>query len=345
MGCPDEYGANTRCFVSKQQLLTWLAECTTLMDRGFVEPGYVASRKMNTIGALELCLVQRGTFAKLLDRFMSLGTAMTQYKTPRCIVSSYALSILRESTCWIGVNVEPRSSPPSSVSFCTAQPGLLRVHPFAQIQYTAGGTLGGGSVVYEEGDAVGLTEVKVGQEYEIVMTMRWGLYRYRLGDVVRVTDFCNTCPQVSYVCKKNVLLSINIDKNTEKDLKAVVSTAAKRLAEVSEETMQLMDYTSYTDRRTVLGHYVIFWEVDVYSNKRKTRGCPDEYGANTHSFVSKQQLLTWLAECTTLMDRGFVEPGYVTSHKMTPLGHWSSTLSSMAPLQSSWTALCHEALP
>ncbi|MCO5550168.1 hypothetical protein L7F22_003650 [Adiantum nelumboides] len=222
---------------------------------------------------------------------------------------------------WIGVNVEPRSSPPSSVSF-TVLPSLafFEFIPLRRSNIQQAGPPGDCSAVYEEGDAVCLTDVKVGQEYEIVMTTRWGLYRYRLGDVVRVTGFCNACPQVSYVCRKNVLLSINIDKNTEKDLKAVVSTAAKRLAKVSGEAMQLVDYTSYADRRTAPGHYVIFWEVDVCSSKRKTRGCPDEYGANTHSFVSKQQFLTWLAECATLMDRGSVEPGYVTSRKMNTIG-------------------------
>ncbi|MCO5591141.1 hypothetical protein L7F22_045122 [Adiantum nelumboides] len=221
---------------------------------------------------------------------------------------------------WIGVNVEPRSSPPSSVSF-TVLPSLaffefIPLHRSIQQADPSSD----GSAVYEEGHAVGLTDVKVGQEYEIVMTTRWGLYRYRLGDVVRVTGFCNACPQVSYVCRKNVLLSINIDKSTEKDLKAVVSTAAKRLAEVSGEAMQLVDYTSYADRRTAPGHYVIFWEVDVCSNKRKTRKCPDKYGVDVHSFVSKQQLLTWLAECATLMDKAFVEPGYVTSRKMNTIG-------------------------
>ncbi|KAI5060230.1 hypothetical protein GOP47_0024650 [Adiantum capillus-veneris] len=209
---------------------------------------------------------------------------------------------------WIGVNVEPRSSPPSSVSF-TVLPSLA-FFEFIPLRRSIQeqGPAGAASAAYEEGHPVGLTDVKVGQEYEIVMTTRWGLYRYRLGDVVRVTGFYNAAPQVSYVCRKNVLLSINIDKNTEKDLKAVVSTAAKRLAEVSGEAMQLVDYTSYADRRTAPGHYVIFWEVDVCKNQK------------TQNFVSKQQLQTWLGECATLMDRAFVEPGYVTSRKMNTIG-------------------------
>ncbi|MCO5591142.1 hypothetical protein L7F22_045123 [Adiantum nelumboides] len=98
-GITDEYGADAHSCVSNQQLLTWLAECATLMDRAFVEPDYVTSRKMNTIGTLELCLVKRGTFGMLLDCFMTRGAAMTKYKTPRCIVLSDALSILRKSAC------------------------------------------------------------------------------------------------------------------------------------------------------------------------------------------------------------------------------------------------------
>ena len=74
-----------------------LGECAALMDGSLVEAGYVTSRKMGSIGPLELCVVRRGTFSRLLDRFMQSGAAMTQYKTPRCLVSADALALLRSS--------------------------------------------------------------------------------------------------------------------------------------------------------------------------------------------------------------------------------------------------------
>lgn len=121
-----------------------------------------------------------------------------------------------------------------------------------------------------------------------------GLYRYRLGDVVRITGFFNAAPQFAYVCRKNVLLSINIDKTTEKDLKGVVTKAAKKLAEKGTE---IIDYTSYADRSTKPGHYKMFMEVG-----------------------GKQPEEELLKECATLMDIAFVEPGYVTSRKMHTIG-------------------------
>lgn len=73
-----------------------LKRCATSMDLAFVDPGYVGSRKAGTIGALELCVVEAGTFRYLVDRYLAKrGTAITQYKTPRCIASLDLRSILR----------------------------------------------------------------------------------------------------------------------------------------------------------------------------------------------------------------------------------------------------------
>ncbi|KAJ4904336.1 Jasmonic acid-amido synthetase JAR1 [Raphanus sativus] len=47
-----------------------------------------------------------------------------------------------------------------------------------------------------------------------------GLYRYKLGDVVKIVGFYNKTPQLKFICRRNLILSINIDKNTERDLSA-----------------------------------------------------------------------------------------------------------------------------
>ena len=201
---------------------------------------------------------------------------------------------------------------------------------------------GGGAALaaYDEGTPVGLTDVEVGQEYEVVMTTAWGLYRYRLGDIVRVTGFYNNTPQVAYVCRKNVMLSLNIDKITEKDLKAVVDTAAKRLVEASGSSMELVDYTSYADRSTTPGHYVVFWEVEGESGEVATttntntmesmQSCAKAYKRRTYEGQERKQSSAGdkkrrtkaevLAECAALMDGSLVEAGYVTSRKMGTIG-------------------------
>ncbi|KAK4743502.1 hypothetical protein SAY87_001503 [Trapa incisa] len=47
--------------------------------------GYLSSRKVNAIGPLELRVLRRGTFKRILDHYLGLGGAVSQFKTPRCV--------------------------------------------------------------------------------------------------------------------------------------------------------------------------------------------------------------------------------------------------------------------
>ncbi|KAL6126280.1 hypothetical protein ACLB2K_074331 [Fragaria x ananassa] len=140
---------------------------------------------------------------------------------------------------------------------------------------------------------VGLTEVKIGEEYEVVVTNFAGLYRYRLGDVVKVMGFHNSTPELKFVCRSNLLLNINIDKNTEKDLQISVEEAAKLLA---AEKLEVVDFSSHVDLSTDPGHYVIFWEL---------------------SGEASQEVLS---ECCNCLDKSFVDAGYMSSRKVNGIG-------------------------
>eukprot|EP01018_Ginkgo_biloba_P015014 Gb_14657 [translate_table: standard] len=132
------------------------------------------------------------------------------------------------------------------------------------------------------------SECPKGDNYHLL-----GLYRYKLGDVVKVTGFYNSSPQLAFVCRKNHLLTVNIDKNTEKDLQMVVDKASQPL---KEERVELVDYTSYVDCSTEPGHYVIFWELSG--------------GVNGEV----------LKKCCLIIDQSFIDPGYVSSRKMKTIG-------------------------
>lgn len=136
---------------------------------------------------------------------------------------------------------------------------------------------------------------------------------------MRVMGFYNSTPQFAYVCRKNVVLSINIDKNTEKDLKVVVNRAARQLVAASGKSFELVDYTSYADKETVRGHYVIFWEIGGSQNKPCAHEQKEQRDEEDNILID-DQLQQWLGECATLMDCAFVEPGYVTSRKMNTIG-------------------------
>lgn len=85
-----------------------------------------------------------------------------------------------------------------------------------------------------------------------------GLYRYRIGDVLRVTGFHNKAPQFQFICRRNVVLSIDNDKTNEEDLHKSI-TAAKKLLEPYDAL--LVEYTSYAETSSVPGHYVLYWEI------------------------------------------------------------------------------------
>ncbi|GJY54813.1 jasmonic acid-amido synthetase JAR1-like protein [Tanacetum coccineum] len=144
-----------------------------------------------------------------------------------------------------------------------------------------------------EPESVGLTDVKVGEEYEVVVTNFAGLYRYRLGDVVKVAGFYNSAPKLQFICRRNLILTINIDKNTEKDLQLSVEAAAKLLI---VEKLEVIDFTSHVDLRSEPGHYVIFWEVNGEAS---------------------DQLLK---QCCNCLDTSFVDAGYVSSRKTKAIG-------------------------
>ncbi|KAJ8440677.1 hypothetical protein Cgig2_031094 [Carnegiea gigantea] len=182
---------------------------------------------------------------------------------------------------WVAANVNPRS-PPESATFAVMP--HIGYFEFIPLKDRHGGS---------EPQPVGLTDVKVGEEYEIIVTNLAGLYRYRLGDTVRVMGFYNSTPELKFVCRQNLLLTVNIDKNTEKDLQLAVEEASKLLV---SEKVDLMDFSSHVDRTKDPGHYVIFWELT---------GDADE---------------AVLKECCNCLDRSFLDAGYMSARKVGMIG-------------------------
>uniref|UniRef100_A0A1J3J2M9 Jasmonic acid-amido synthetase JAR1 n=1 Tax=Noccaea caerulescens TaxID=107243 RepID=A0A1J3J2M9_NOCCA len=182
---------------------------------------------------------------------------------------------------WIAANVTPRLSPEEATFAVIPNLGYFE---FLSVSETGEGG---------DQEPVGLTDVKIGQEYEVVITNYAGLYRYRLGDVVKIIGFYNKTPQLKFICRRNLILSINIDKNTERDLQLSVESAAKRL---SEEKIEVIDFSSHVDVSTDPGHYVIFWEIS----------------GETSEDV--------LQDCCDYLDRGFIDAGYISSRKCKTIG-------------------------
>ncbi|GER53357.1 auxin-responsive GH3 family protein [Striga asiatica] len=149
------------------------------------------------------------------------------------------------SECYFGVNLDPLCKP-SEVAY-TLIPTMC-YYEFLPVNRN--------KKDYQE--LVDLVDVQLGHEYELVVTTYAGLYRYRVGDVLRVAGFKNNAPQFNFVCRKNVVLSIDTDKTGEVELQNAVRSAAGHLAPFGA---RLIEYTSYADTNTVPGHYVLYWEL------------------------------------------------------------------------------------
>ncbi|KAG1367710.1 jasmonoyl--L-amino acid synthetase GH3.5 [Cocos nucifera] len=192
---------------------------------------------------------------------------------------------------WIGANVNP-GLPPELATFAVLP--NIGYFEFIPLEKPEGQELENcASIDYIESEPVGLTEVEVGKEYEIVVTSFAGLYRYRLGDVLKVARFRNSTPELQFICRRSLLLSINIDKNTEKDLQLAVEEATKLLA---AEKLEVVDFTSHVDVSTDPGHYVIFWELSSDASEEV------------------------LSSCCNCLDLAFVDAGYVSSRKVRSIG-------------------------
>ncbi|BAF18374.1 jasmonoyl--L-amino acid synthetase GH3.5 [Oryza sativa Japonica Group] len=192
---------------------------------------------------------------------------------------------------WVGSNIDP-TVPPEQVTYAVLpQVGYFE---FIPLEKPIGEeTENSASIHYIESDPVGLTEVEVGKIYEVVITNFAGLYRYRLGDVVKIARFHNSTPELQFICRRSLVLSINIDKNTEKDLQLAVEEASKFL---EGEKLEVMDFTSFVERSSDPGRYVIFWELSGDAS--------DEV----------------LSSCANALDLAFIDAGYTGSRKIKTIG-------------------------
>ncbi|XP_022140778.1 indole-3-acetic acid-amido synthetase GH3.6-like [Momordica charantia] len=152
------------------------------------------------------------------------------------------------SECFFGINLDPLCKP-EEISY-TFIPTVAYFEFLPVDRTNDSGEVGQ--------EFVDLVDVKLGQEYEIVVTTYAGLYRYCIGDIVRVTGFKNKAPNFRFVGRKNVILSLDVEKTDEAELHNAVNKVGSLLSSFGAI---LVDYTSYADSSTFPGHYVLYWEI------------------------------------------------------------------------------------
>ena len=99
-----------------------------------------------------------------------------------------------------------------------------------------------------------INELQIGSVYEIVATTQAGLYRYRIGDVVKVVDFYNQSPEIEFLYRRNQLLNMVSEKTTEEHALNAVSNTFKAIGS------SFADYTVTADKSMSPGRYIFYIE-------------------------------------------------------------------------------------
>ncbi|CAN6477800.1 unnamed protein product [Victoria cruziana] len=164
------------------------------------------------------------------------------------------------SECFFGLNLRPYTKPEDTAYTILPNMAYFEFLPVKPADDTR---------AEQPLDPVDLARVEVGKEYEIIVTTYSGLYRYKIGDIVRVSNFYNKAPGFHIVGRKNACLSIDVENIEESEMQMAISAA--ELAHLMPCNAKILDYICYADVRTSPGHYVIYCElspIDHIENDR-----------------------------------------------------------------------------
>nr|XP_054767600.1 uncharacterized protein LOC129274884 [Lytechinus pictus] len=112
-----------------------------------------------------------------------------------------------------------------------------------------------------------IDELEVGQEYEIVFTQESGLYRYRVGDVVRITGYHYNCPTFEFMYRLGLILNLRYEKMNQVVLKEGLQSAVGQLNgvilidyAVAESTLIPKSSSAFEETED-MPYYVMFLEL------------------------------------------------------------------------------------
>ena len=101
-----------------------------------------------------------------------------------------------------------------------------------------------------------LDELNVGEMYEVVVTNYSGLYRYRMGDVIKVVGHSYQSPVIEFMYRKGQLLNLAGEKTSEQAVQYALGATTKAVG------FTLEDYTVALELEAPVGHYLFYIEVN-----------------------------------------------------------------------------------
>ncbi|KAM6558581.1 hypothetical protein CsatA_027820 [Cannabis sativa] len=112
------------------------------------------------------------------------------------------------SECCVGINLDITQPPETTRFVLLPTAAYFEFLPFDFNQISCVGE-----------QTVDISDVEVGKMYEVIVTTYRGLYRYRLGDIVKVVGFHNSSPEVEFIMRAPKSLS---DIITERGLMSAI---------------------------------------------------------------------------------------------------------------------------
>jgi hypothetical protein len=106
---------------------------------------------------------------------------------------------------------------------------------------------------------VRMDAVREGESYELVISNHAGLYRYRLGDVVRIAGFEGKTPVFEFDYRRGNVLDMVGEKTTEQHLR---NAFARLIDETPGLQSALTDFSLYGDVNRVPYRYIVYVELD-----------------------------------------------------------------------------------
>lgn len=105
-------------------------------------------------------------------------------------------------------------------------------------------------------NTLGIEDLEVGKEYEVIITNQSGLYRYRFDDVIKVTGYCNKCPTIVFSYRKGQLINVTGEKTNFEQMTAAIA----QLEKLSNTTIK--EWTVFVDRGEKQHRYGIILETE-----------------------------------------------------------------------------------
>lgn len=145
------------------------------------------------------------------------------------------------SECSIGINMD-RACPPESTSFVI----LPTAAYFEFLPFELGTS-------FEGKRTVDISNVEIGKMYEIAVTTYRGLYRYRLGDIVKIVGFYHSSPRVQFITRAP---KGDSEVFTERDLMSAMEGCDQLLRD--GHIGKIVEYAGFLD-----DHLTVFLEISM----------------------------------------------------------------------------------